>query len=158
MRVDETLQELVERRLREMGRARGRDEPLTLLEVWESLPEDDRGKRAVSYEICRRIARGVHRNIGDQTADALATMLDAPVGEVLRAAGQRPRLGRFDLPRRADRLTEREREAVVSVVDAILNAAGEHDSEEHPVVAARRSRRAAIRPRLADSKKTRRAQ
>lgn len=158
MRVDETLQELVERRLREMGRARGRGEPLTLLEVWETLPEDDNGKRPVSYEICRRIARGVHHNIGDRTADALATMLDAPVGDVLKASGQRPRLGRFDLPRRADGLTEQERTTVVAVVDAILNAARERGGEEHTVVATRRSRRAKIRPQLAPDGSARRAQ
>lgn len=129
-RVSETLQQLVERRLYEMGMSRGRGESLKLLEVWHSLPEDERGKRPVSYETVRRIVRGEHRNIGDRAADALATMLDVPVGEVLKAAGQRPRLGRFDLPRRADRLNERERNVIVSVVDTILSAASAASSHE----------------------------
>lgn len=127
--VNETLQQLVERRLREMGARRGRSEPLSLLEVWQSLPETD-GKRPVSYEIVRRIADGKHSNIGDRVADALATMLDVSGGDVLKAAGQRPRLGRFELPRRADRLTERERQAVITMVDAILDAAKTRDRVE----------------------------
>lgn len=133
-RVGETLQQLVERRLYEMGKSRGRDEALNLLEVWQSLPEDERGKRPISYEIVRRIAKGEHRNIGDRAADAVATMLDVPVGDVLKAAGQRPRLGRFDLPRRADRLNEKERTVVLSVVDAILGAADAAAREERTVV------------------------
>lgn len=120
--VTETLQELVERRLREMGQRRGRGENLSLREAWLRLPEQEGGSRAVSYETVRRIRELGHNKIGDTTADALATMLEVPVAEVLQAAGQRPRLGRFDLPRRADRLTETERAAVLGVVDAILNA------------------------------------
>lgn len=87
------------------------------------LPELPNGARAVSYETVRRIRELGHNKIGDGTADALATMLDVPVDVVLQAAGQRVRLGKFDLPRRADRLTEAERAAVLGVVDAILEAA-----------------------------------
>lgn len=121
----ETLQRLVERRLADMGRRLGRDEPLTLREAWMTLPADEAGKRPVSYEIARRVAKGIHRNVSDRVADALATMLDVSVTEVLEAAGQRPRLGRFELPRRADRLTDRERRTVVEVVDVILEAGGD---------------------------------
>lgn len=121
--VNETLQELVERRLREMGQRRGRGENLSLREAWMRLPELPNGARAVSYETVRRIRELGHNKIGDGTADALATMLDVPVDVVLQAAGQRVRLGKFDLPRRADRLTEAERAAVLGVVDAILEAA-----------------------------------
>lgn len=120
--VNESLQELVERRLREMGQRRGRGENLSLREAWMRLPEQDGGSRAVSYETVRRIRELGHNKIGDATADALATMLEVPVDEVLAAAGQRKRLGPFQMPRRADRLTESERAAVLGVVDAILEA------------------------------------
>lgn len=89
------------------------------------LPELPSGGRAVSYETVRRIRENGHSKIGDDTADAIATMLDVPVGDVLEAAGQRRRLGKFDLPKRADRLTESERAAVLGVVDAILEANGD---------------------------------
>lgn len=132
----ETLQQLVERRLQEMGRRHGRQEPLTLLEAYRTLP--DEGDWVV-YELVRRVLREGHRNIGDRAADTIATMLDVPVGDVLTAAGKRPRLGPFRLPTRADRLDEQERRVVLSVVDAILHAgerhaeaADEHTDDERP--------------------------
>ncbi|GEB13588.1 hypothetical protein GUY44_06915 [Pimelobacter simplex] len=120
--VNETLQDLMERRLYELGRRRGRGESISLREAWQRLPEDENGARRPTYEVFRRIRQAGHSNITDETADALATMLDVPVGDVLVAAGQRPRLGRFELPRRADRLTQGERDVVMGVVDAILTA------------------------------------
>lgn len=119
--VNETLQQLLERRLREMGKRRGRGESISLREAWVRLPEVD-GKRAVSYETVRRIRENGHSAISEETAAALATMFNVPLGDVLRAAGQRRPLGRFELPKRADRLDEQERAVVVSVVDAILGA------------------------------------
>lgn len=130
--VTETLQQFLERRLRELGARRGRD-TLSLREVWQTLPTDDAGKRPISYELVRRVRENGHSNISDRAADAIATMLDVAVGDVLIAAGQRPRLGRFELPRRADRLTDREREVILAVVDAILNATGlERPAEPGP--------------------------
>lgn len=125
----ETLQELMERRLFDLGRRRGRSGKLSLREVWQTLPTDGDGKRPISYELVRRVQVEGHSNISDRAADAIATMLDVAVSDVLRAAGQRPRLGRFELPRRADRLTDGERQAVVGVVDAILNAAAADRSD-----------------------------
>lgn len=106
-----------------MGQRRGRGEKLSLREVWQTLPADENGKRPISYELVRRVQVEGHKNISDRAADAIATMLDVAVGDVLTAAGQRARLGRFELPRRADRLTDSERDVVVAVVDAILGAA-----------------------------------
>jgi predicted DNA-binding protein len=120
--VNETLQELLERRLREMGKRRGRGESFSLNEAYDRLVEKaGEGADVPTYEVFRRIRQG-HSKITDRTADALATMLDLDVNEVLEAAGQRKRLGRFDLPRSADRLDEAERAAVLGVVDAILRA------------------------------------
>lgn len=86
------------------------------------LPENDEGKRVPSYETFRRIRELGHSNISDETAAALATMLDVDVDEVYAAARIRPRLGRFELPSRADRLDGPARKAVLGVIDAILSA------------------------------------
>jgi predicted DNA-binding protein len=119
----ETLQDLMERRLKELGQRRGRGEQISLHEAYDRMVEQ-LGKDAdvPTYEVFRRIRTQGHSKITDRTADALATMLDVDVNEVLEAAGQRKRLGRFDLPRTADRLDEVERAAVLGVVDAILRA------------------------------------
>lgn len=121
--MTETLQQLVERRLREMGKRRGRGENLSLREAWLRLEEGPDGQRPVSYETVRRIREQGHTNIGRATAVALATMFDVPVEEIQAAAGQRPEVGPFVLPPRADRLNEGERRTVLAVVDAILDAA-----------------------------------
>lgn len=134
--VNETLQQLLERRLREMGKRRGRGESISLREAWQRLPEDEHGQRRPTYEVFRRIRQTGHSNITDETADALATMLDVPVDQVLRSAGQRPRLGRFELPRRADRLTGSERTVVLSVVDAILEAGARGEVQSADVLPA----------------------
>ena len=123
---NENLKQLLERRLTELGSRRGRGEKLSLREAWLKLPEKPGGGNVISYETARRIREDGHQNINDETADALAVMLKVKVDEVLVAAGQRKRLGRFELPRRADRLTERERQIVLDVVDAILEAAEGH--------------------------------
>lgn len=116
--VHETLQQLVQRRQREMG-APG--DPISTRQVWLR----GGGQESWSYETVRRIVEEGHHRIGDKIADALAVALDVPGSKVMAAAGQRPRLGRFELPRRADRLTEHERGVVVSVVDAILEASAQ---------------------------------
>lgn len=114
--VNETLQELLDRRLREMG---GRHEPRTLRSAYMALPKDGDW---VTYEVVRRAAKG-HTRITDRAARTLATMLAVDEDQVRRAAGQRPNLGTFELPPRASRLNEGERSVVLSVVDAILSAA-----------------------------------
>jgi len=154
--VNETLQELLERRLGELGHRRGRGENISLREAWLRLPPRSGGGRAISYETARRIRENGHANISDDTADALAAMLDVSVDEVLQAAGRRRRLGRFELPRRADRLTDRERQAVLGVVDAILDAAegagqGQHgqgraDRRSTPPVQRKAARRDRTQP------------
>lgn len=117
--MNETLAELLRRRLAEMGEERGRHEPLTLLEAYEHAP-DFEGR--VSYEVMRRVGKG-HSNITDRSARTLAGMLEVPLDVVMEAAGRRAPLETFHLPPEADRLNERERAAVLAVVDAILYAA-----------------------------------
>lgn len=120
--VIETLQDLLERRLRELGQRRGRGESISLREAWQRLPEDEEGRRTPTYETFRRIRQAGHTNINDETADALATMLEVAVDQVYAAAKIPPRLGRFELPSRADALNPGERAAVIGVIEAILDA------------------------------------
>jgi hypothetical protein len=109
------LQNLVERRLRELGNARG---PLSARQAAE------KSEGLVSYETLRLLLRGQHSGrISRETAEGMAKALDVPLDDVLAVAGQRIPLGPFVLPTRADTLTPPERQTVLSVVDAILNAA-----------------------------------
>lgn len=120
--MSESLSELIARRLVELTQRRG-GAVVSLHSAWEVLPPKQDGSPLVSYETIRRVSIGEHTNIGDETADAIAMMLGVPVDDVLAAAGQRVRLGRFTLPRRADKLEKKERRTVLAVVDAILDAA-----------------------------------
>lgn len=138
--VTETLQDLMERRLRELGHRRGRGESISLREAWQRLPENEAGGRTPTYETFRRIRQEGHTRISDETAGALATMLEVDVDEVYAAARIRPRLGRFELPTRADRLDGNQRKAVLGIVDAILDA-GELAVGGADEVGARRRRR-----------------
>lgn len=116
--VQETLQQLVKRRLREMGEQRGRDEPVTLAEAFRRIEKPE-----VTYELVRRVEKDGHSHIGDKAVRTIAAMLNVDENAVRAAARQRPALGRFELPSRADKLEEPERSTVLSVIDAILNAA-----------------------------------
>lgn len=52
----------------------------------------------------------------------IALAVGVSVEKVAEVAQVRPSLGRFELPERADLLTQTERAAVLAVIDAILNA------------------------------------
>lgn len=152
--VNETLQDLMERRLREMGKRRGRGESISLREAYQRFVDQvadqnarggpDAPIQVPTYEVFRRIRNG-HTRISDPTASALATMLGVDVNDVYAAAGQPPRLGRFELPSRADRLDGQQRAVVLNVVDAILDAAGTGRSGDRPPAEVRELRVAAAR-------------
>jgi len=114
-----------------MGQRRGRGESISLHEAYQRLTDQHAAGtytgKLPTYEVFRRIRNG-HSRISDDTASALATMLDVHVDVVYAAARMRPRLGRFELPTRADRLDGAQRQVVLSVVDAILDAAGQAPS------------------------------
>jgi hypothetical protein len=124
------LQQLLARRLNEMGAHRG--EPLTLNEAFNRLPPGDH----VTYEAIRRVWTDGHTNIGPKAVRTIATMLQVEEDVVRRAAGQRPMQGPFELPARADKLNEKERAAVLAVMDAILEAAESGRRNEAPAVVA----------------------
>jgi len=118
------LQQLVESRLREMGDHRG---PLSTRQAAA------RAGGKVSYETLRLIRTGRHSgSISQDVAEGLALALDVPLTRVLAVAGRRIPQGPFVLPKRAEALTKSERNVVLSVVDAILDAADQirEDDEE----------------------------
>lgn len=116
------LQELVDRRLSELGGARG---------AMSTRQAAARSSGKVSYETLRLIKIGQHSgSISQEVAEGIAEALEVPVTQVLRLAGRRIPQGPFVLPRRADTLTKNERAVVLSVVDAILDAAAQ---ERHAV-------------------------
>lgn len=117
------LQELVDRRLTELGSGRG---PMSTRQAAA------RSGGKVSYETLRLIKIGQHSgSISQEVAEGIAEALEVPVTDVLTLAGRRIPQGPFVLPRRAETLTKSERAVVLSVVDAILDAAAqERESEE----------------------------
>lgn len=136
----ETLQELVDRRRREIG---GRTGPISVRQVHQRGGGDEHW----SYEIVRKIVERGHSNIGDRIADRLAIALDIPVSRIHTAAGQRQRGTPFVLPARANRLSQTEREIVRAVIDGFLGAYSE-DRPELPTQ--RRARGGAPRFDLAE--------
>jgi hypothetical protein len=108
----ETLQDLVLRRLAELGTPEG---PLSLRDA----ADKSRGK--ISYETLRLIARGRHQGaINDRTAEGLAEAVDVPLALVYRTAGV-PRPGaRWEWPSRFDRLPGAQRKLVEDVAAGML--------------------------------------
>ena len=133
------LQQLVESRLREMGDHRG---PLSTRQAAA------RAGGKVSYETLRLIRTGRHSgSISQDVAEGLALALDVPLTRVLAVAGRRIPQGPFVLPKRAEALTKSERNVVLSVVDAILDAAGQNRAPaEHASSAATQEPPQELRP------------
>jgi hypothetical protein len=128
------LQQLVDRRLKELGDHRG---PMPTRRAAA------RSEGKISYETLRLLKLGRHSgSITLETAEGLSLALDLPLEAILEVAGQRIPQGPFELPRRADTLTKSERAVVLSVIDAILDAAEqERPGAEAPVQAVARSGR-----------------
>jgi hypothetical protein len=110
----ETLQELVLRRLRELGDESGPISSREAVRGFESL---------ISYENLRLIARGVHQGkISDRTAEGLSAALRVPPSVVYAAAGVPSPGTRWRWPQRFDRLSPRQREMVEQFAAALLDA------------------------------------
>lgn len=123
MASQETLQQLVQRRQRELGGGHG---PISTRQVWLR----GGGETEWSYETVRRIVERGHAKIGDRVADRLALALNVPVSKILDAAGQRQRGEPFVLPPRSARLSPTERNILRAVMDAMLGAYAEERPEE----------------------------
>ena len=83
----------------------------------------DRSGGLLSHSTVHAIERG-RPTVEDRAIDGLALALDVPVDKVRRAAGvRRPDTAEpFVLPRRASRLSRKERELILGMVDALLEA------------------------------------
>lgn len=121
--MQETLQQLVQRRQRELGGSGG---PISTRQVWLRGGGEDEW----SYETVRRVVELGHANIGDRIADRLAIALDVSVSKILEAAGQRQRGEPFKLPARANRLSSTERNIVRQVIDAMLGQYADERPED----------------------------
>jgi len=108
---DMTLGELIGQRLRDLG-SPGR--PLSYRAAVN-------GVEGISPETLRRLHLGTHSgHPNEETIDALAEAIRVPTQRLRRLLG-RTTLGRFELPRAADRLTLRQRRAVLEIVSAMID-------------------------------------
>lgn len=120
----ESLQDLVLRRLSELGDQEG---PMS------AKAAAARSRDRISYETLRLIARGKHGGrIGDRIAEGLSLALDVPISEVYRAAGAPRPQSRWDWPQRFERLDAGQRQLVEEIASALLEAydRGRRDSQQ----------------------------
>lgn len=109
----ESLQELALRRLQELGGISG---PMSA----HAAAQKAQGK--VSYELLRRILRGLHGGgISDTVAEGLSLALQVPVSMVYRAAGQLTPGEPWPWPERFARLPPAKRKVVEDMVGAMLD-------------------------------------
>ncbi len=115
--MSDDLQKLVVARLAELGDSR---RPLSYRAAAA------RGRGHVSHGTIGRLVRGEHTGaLEEETLDGLSLALNLPRSRLEKAAGiyrNRPAQP-FVMPPRASRLSHREREVVLGVVDALLAAA-----------------------------------
>lgn len=121
--MDETLRDFIDRRLRELDRRRGGRGRRSLRAAYMELADDN---REVTYEVMRRAANG-HTALGLPAQRTLAALLEVESEVIADLVGQRPELGPFELPERANKLDQHERDVILGVVDAILAAAERPD-------------------------------
>lgn len=108
----ETLQELALRRLQELGDSTG---PMSAYQAAQ------RAHGKVSYELLRRILRGLHGGgINDRVAEGLSLALQVPVARVYDAAGQLAPGEPWSWPERFARLPAAQRKIVEDMVGAML--------------------------------------
>lgn len=108
------LPDLVKDRLGELG---DHGQPLSLRTAAQ------RSGGRVSHSQLANIANGAYGKITDRVLEGIAAALDLPASVVFEAYGVRRPIEPFRLPPEADRLTRRQRDAVLSVVRAMLDPA-----------------------------------
>lgn len=119
-----SLVELIETRLRELG-AHGKP-----LSIRAAAAKTD---GLISHEQLRQIVKGRHRgNYGDTILQGIAVAIDVAPERVYRAAKIPPPQGELVLPPEHVRLTPRQREAVLSVIHAMLETPMENETPQRP--------------------------
>lgn len=125
----ETLQQLIRRKMDERGMSRIKD-------LWLAGGAEHWSRAQVA-----NIVNG-HSNIGDRMAERLALALGMDVNDIFEAAGQRRRVP-YQPPAQANRLTHKQRKVVDMVINGLL---GVYDDEAPVHATARtRPRRAPVR-------------
>lgn len=104
------------------------------VDTQQSLPQLIRGRReelglslrrlgqlsGVSYSTIANIELGKTRHPGDDILRGLALGLDKPLSELRRAADLPPAATEFRLPPKAKNLTQKQRRAILAMVEAFL--------------------------------------
>jgi hypothetical protein len=111
-----SLPDLIQDRLAELG---SHGQPLSIRAAARA------SKGQVSHGQLAAIANGDYGKISDRVLDGIALALDLPRALVHETYGVRRPHEPFRLPPEADRLTRRQRDAVLSVVRAMLDSGSE---------------------------------
>jgi hypothetical protein len=119
------LPDLVRDRLAELG-SHGR--PLSFRDAARA------SNGLVSHAKLSEIARGQYGKISNRVLDGIAVSIDLPKSVVYEAYGVRRQHVPFTLPPEADRLSKRQRDAVLSVVKAMLDPASEEQQSRREQV------------------------
>jgi hypothetical protein len=84
----------------------------------------------VSHAQLNILSRGEYGQVSDRVLDGIAMALDLPKSVVYESYGVKRQHEPFTLPKEADRLTRRQRDAVLSVVRAMLDPGSEQRSDQ----------------------------
>jgi hypothetical protein len=126
------LPELIKDRLAELGE---HGQPLSI----RAAARASKGK--VSHGQLASIVNGDYGRISDRVIEGIAIAIDVPKSVVEQSYGIRRPHGPFVLPPEADRLTRRQRDAVLSVVRAMLDPAAEDEPGQPLRAVARQGQR-----------------
>lgn len=97
-----------------------------------------------TYNTAAKILNGSHGAPSEPVIQGLALVLRSDLGLIRQLAGLAPHsLGPFVLPDRAARLSRRQRDAVIELIDVILEAQAERQPTEKERAAAAAAARAA---------------
>lgn len=126
------LPDLIKDRLAEMG------------EHGRSLSYRDAARRSggkISHGRLQAIANGELGKISDRVVEGIAAAIDVPQQQIYESLSIRRPFEPFVLPKEADRLSRRQRDAVLSVVRAMLDPAMEQEQPKRLSAVARQGQR-----------------
>lgn len=114
--MEKSLQRLVADRLAELNR---------------SYREAERQSgKLVSHGTLQKIATGQHSGkFNEKTLRGIALAIDVTPSEVRAAAGAREDFGRFQLPEKASKLRPKQRKALISMMEALLDDLDDDEKE-----------------------------
>ena len=129
--MTESLPQLIRRRRKELNIS-------NVSALYRRLPNDDVDR--ITYETVRKLANGEQRSTKDPRVPRdLAIILGVPETTVRRALHVAPDYGEWVLPPRAQGLNPKERDTVERVIDAILSAHREGETDAHTAEAQKKT-------------------